>query len=154
MRSLRFSFFKHQTQSMALLVSLLIMAFLSVGCSPNQQVEEVKKAAEQAVSQVKELSQNEIAKRLTEEMQSRIDKMKEINNRLITPNGNINWEEAMGTELAEYTFFSLLDFEYKARMTADGMVEVVQIDNRTGQSKRIAGYQVIFENGQVRLENK
>lgn len=123
------------------------------GCSFTESAGQVKQAAQQATEQAKELSQNEIAKRLTEDLQRRVDRVKNEKSRLITPDGKINWEEAQNTELGEHSFVTVLDWEYKAVLKANGAVDVLRVDHRSGEKKVISTYQVRVNNGQVTLGN-
>ncbi|MDD2420985.1 MAG: hypothetical protein PHC60_04825 [Heliobacteriaceae bacterium] len=125
------------------------LGLIGGGCGPN----EVKSTAQHVVEQAQELTQSEITQRLTADLQARIDRLQRERTRLITADGKINWEEAKQTELAEHSFVTLLDWEYKAVLKADGTVDVIQVDHRKGDTKRIASYQVRVMNGQVTLGN-
>ncbi|MBM7867168.1 hypothetical protein GTO89_10245 [Heliobacterium gestii] len=125
--------------------SLLILSGCSAPSTETMKAPDLKNV----VDKVQGFSKSEVANRLKEALQKKIDETKAKNDKLVNPDGTINWDEMGRTELVDLTIASILDWEYKATVQANGAIEVKQVDKRTGETKVFATYTVQFVNGQL-----
>ncbi|ABZ84836.1 hypothetical protein HM1_2280 [Heliomicrobium modesticaldum Ice1] len=101
------------------------------------------------IDKVQGVSKGEIANRLKEALQQKIDETKAKQDKVLQADGTINWDEIGRTELVDLKLASFLDWEYKATMQANGIMEVKEVDKRTGETRVFATYTVQFIDGKL-----
>ncbi|MZP31399.1 hypothetical protein GTO91_17020 [Heliobacterium undosum] len=140
----------YHTSWRLLLLTAFVGSFLFLsGCSA-PTVEPVKAVGVQdVIDKVQGVSKSEIANRLKEALQQKINETKAKQDKVFQADGTINWDEIGRTELVDLKLASILDWEYKATLQANGTIEVKQVDKRTGETRIFATYTVQFVDGQL-----
>lgn len=141
------------------IIVISLSVFLISACSikqvedtANGVKDQVETTTNEVKNQVVNITQSEVAKKLQESLQSKVDSLKSTTSNVVKANGQLNWEEFQQVQVAEYVFLDIMGYEFKSTLKANGTVEVLKLNKNTGEKNVYATYKVIFENGQVKLK--
>jgi hypothetical protein len=131
----------------SLLVLLIIFSLLLVtGCS----TEKVKNLKDDLVN----LTMNEVAAQLENSLNQEFPGI-QVNNKLLVNNkGEVNWGQFKETELANYIFFSMGDYDFRAVLQGDGVFKIQRINNSNNKTYSYAEFNVAMKDGKFQVKAK
>ncbi|MTV49279.1 hypothetical protein GJ688_09840 [Heliobacillus mobilis] len=141
----------NRTWSKSMIASAVVVGLLSLtGCSNSNS--DIGSTVNNVVDKVQSASSSEIASQLSVVLQNKIEQVKTKNEKVVNSDGTINWDELGKTEFVDYPIASVFGWDYKATLQGNGTVEVMQVNQNTGEKKVFATYKVEFVDGQVAVK--
>lgn len=66
-------------------------------------------------------------------------------------NGKVNWDELKKSEIANYSFYSIGDYEFRSILSGDGKFRIERIDHSSGETYSYAEFKVEMVDGKFQV---
>ena len=130
-----------------LLVTLLSLVALMAGCGITEKVQTLK-------DDVINVTMDQISVQLEKSLNEQFPDIVANAPDLVNSKGEVNWKAFKETELANYVFYSLGDYEFRSVLNRDGIFKIERINNATNETFSYAEFQVEMANGEFKVNAK
>ncbi len=132
---------------MLLLLTLMTLAILVSGCGISEKVKTLK-------DDVINITMDQISVQLENSLNEQFPGIQAKIPELVNSKGEVNWDAFKDTELANYVFYSIGDYEFRAVLNGDGIFKIERINNATSETFSYAEFQVDMVDGQFKVTAK
>lgn len=73
---------------------------------------------------------------------------------IMTQDGKVNWDQLKKSELGNYVFYSIGDYDFRAVLSGDGTFRVERINNSSGDKFAYAEFKVDMVDGKLQVTAK
>ncbi len=135
------------TKFKSLLVFLVCFLVLVVsGCSLSEKASNLK-------DDIISITTNQVSQQLENSLNQEFPGI-QLNTPGVVNNGQVNWNELKKTELANYVFYSIGDYEFRAVLSGDNNFRIERINHSNGETFSYAEFKVEMIDGKFQVTAK
>lgn len=129
-----------------LFVIISLLTVLISGCSFSEKASTLK-------DDIINITTDQVSRQLENSLNQELPGV-QVNTPGVIKDGQVNWEELQKTELANYVFYSIGDYEFRAILSGDGKFRIERINHSNGETFSYAEFNVEMADGKFQVTAK
>lgn len=129
-----------------LVFTLVLFIFIS-GCNFSEKASTLK-------DDLVNITKDQIAIQLENSLNEQFPGVQVNSPEIMTQDGQVNWEQLKQSELGNYVFYSVGNYDFRAVLSGDGTFRVERINNASGDTYSYAEFKVEIVDGKLEVSGK
>lgn len=130
-----------------LLLIIVVLAVFTAGCGISEKAKTLK-------DDLINISMDQVAGQLENSLNEQFPGVQLDVPQVVNGNGQVNWDQLKQTELGNYVFYSIGDYEFRAVLSGDGIFKIERINNATNETFSYAEFGVQNVDGKFQVTAK
>lgn len=130
-----------------ILVSSLVFFIFVSGCNFSEKASTLK-------DDLINITKDQIALQLENSLNEQFPGVQVNAPDVMTQDGQVNWDQLKQSELGNYVFYSIGNYDFRAVLSGDGTFRVERINNSSGDTYAYAEFKVEMADGKLKVSGK